>query len=64
MNNVNLEGQTQMSTITISDLNADNFLSDLTADEIELIQGGDLWDILKEGWTDFKQGLVDGWNGN
>ncbi|MBN3896710.1 MAG: hypothetical protein HWQ41_16010 [Nostoc sp. NOS(2021)] len=59
-----------MSTITISDLNADNFLSDLTANELELIQGGDLgwvkeaWEILNESWTDIKTGIVDGWNGN
>lgn len=57
-----------MSTITISDLNTENFLSELTADELELIQGGgwvkEAWDILNEAWTDIKQGVVDGWNGN
>jgi len=56
-----------MSTITISDLNAENFLSELTADELALVQGGgmikDAWDVLNEAWVGLKTGFVDGITG-
>ncbi|MCC5659417.1 hypothetical protein LC608_21045 [Nostoc sp. XA010] len=57
-----------MSTIVITDLNTDNFLYDMTAEELELIQGGDwvkeAWEVLNESWTDIKKGFVDAWNSN
>lgn len=53
-----------MSKITISDLNTDNFLSELTADELEIIQGGDWIDWLDRSWTDIKKGIADAWNSN
>lgn len=57
-----------MSQIQITDLNTQDFFSNLTPEELTCIQGGgwakEAWDFVNEGWTDIKKGVVDGWKGN
>ncbi|WP_414530532.1 hypothetical protein [Nodularia chucula] len=54
----------QTAQITIANLNPEMFISELTAEELLLIQGGgfgtDLLNAVNEVWRDFKRGFVSG----